>query len=566
MNFLNRFFLRLALLPSSFYSRLGADIPQLRAILTAKLTMDDRRTGALTQARRRGKNKPVSRATLLTMLISAVMGIFFLLAFSIGSDMATHLTIYFALFFFMLAATLISDFTSVLIDVRDTFIILPKPVSDRTFLLARLLHILIHICKIVLPMTVPALVKMAMETGPWGAVLFLVLAGLVTLFSLFFINALYIIILRVTTPERFRNAIAYIQIAFAIVMYGSYQVVPRLMGRFSVESFTLVTKPGIQAFPFYWFGAAWNALYTGRGHTADWIAGALAFAVPLLSIFLVVRYLAPSFNNRLALINGSGEGGTQESSMTSSRPAYARGLARFVTRNATERTGFLFTWALMGRSRDFKLKVYPSIGYLAVYGVLMFLRSGVTMEGFANEERKERALLLTTLYFSSFILTRALSQLAFSEKYKAAWFFHITPLHPGDVILGAMKAALLKFYIPLAALIAAAAILVVGPHVIPNILLGFFNQLLISTFLVWAGHRAIPFSMPVNNSARGGGFLRALMLLVLMGFVGVGHYLVYTVWPVVVIFLAMSAVATGLMMAGIRETGWGSVRSGKEEF
>ena len=38
----------------------------------------------------------------------------------------------------MLAMFLITDFSHILIDVKDNFIILPKPVSSQTFLVARL--------------------------------------------------------------------------------------------------------------------------------------------------------------------------------------------------------------------------------------------------------------------------------------------------------------------------------------------------------------------------------------------------------------------------------------------
>jgi len=61
--------------------------------------------------------------------------------------------------------TLIADFTAVLIDVRDNFIIIPKPINDKTFVLSRLLHIFIHLCKSVIPMCLPALIMLAVQNG-----------------------------------------------------------------------------------------------------------------------------------------------------------------------------------------------------------------------------------------------------------------------------------------------------------------------------------------------------------------------------------------------------------------
>src|SRR5215208_2018260 len=175
MNIINKAFLKLALLPSGIYRKMGVSIPQLKSILNTKLTMDDRRPNTLRQTTRRKKDKPVSLATLGTMFLSALLGLVYLFAFSIGHDMITELTFYFSMFFFMLSATLISDFTSVLIDIRDNYIILPKPVSDRTFVVARLLHIFIHICKIVLPMSIPGIIYMVYNAGWTGAFIFLLL-------------------------------------------------------------------------------------------------------------------------------------------------------------------------------------------------------------------------------------------------------------------------------------------------------------------------------------------------------------------------------------------------------
>jgi hypothetical protein len=127
----------------------------------------------------------------------------------------------------LLSLTLITDFTSVLIDVRDNFILLPKPVNDKTIVVARLLHIFIHLCKIVLPMGLPGFGYMVYTQGLYGGLLFLVLILLLTAFAIFFINAVYIAILKFTTPQRFQSIITYVQIAFAIAVYGSYQLFPR---------------------------------------------------------------------------------------------------------------------------------------------------------------------------------------------------------------------------------------------------------------------------------------------------------------------------------------------------
>src|SRR4026208_1503475 len=96
MNFINKIFLKLALLPSGIYRNIGVDISQLTSILATKLTMDDRRPGTMQQVRnRKPSDKPVTKATLGMMFLSALMGLLYLISFLVGNDPVTQLTVYF---------------------------------------------------------------------------------------------------------------------------------------------------------------------------------------------------------------------------------------------------------------------------------------------------------------------------------------------------------------------------------------------------------------------------------------------------------------------------------------
>jgi ABC-2 type transport system permease protein len=575
MNIINKAFLKLALLPAPVYKKMGADLKQLRSILNIKLTMDDRRVATLQQTSQRKSKKPVTRATLLTMFLSALMGLVLLFAFTAGADRLTHLTFYFAFFFFMLASTLISDFTSVLIDPRDTFIILPKPVSDKTFLIARLLHIFIHICKIVLPLTIPGLIFIGVNDGILGSLILLIDVLLVTLFTIFVINALYILILKITTPERFKTIISYFQIIFAISIYASYQLVPRLIDKYDLENFSFTEHSYIIYLPFYWFAASWQLLYSFHATTTQLIAAILGLIVPVFSIYAVVKFLAPSFNNKLAMINSSG--GSEKSkapapgnfsevgkTQTSNRIAgYSYFLSRFFTKTRAEKMGFQFTWKLMDRSRDFKLKVYPGIGYILVYIFIMFYGKGFQLEDFAEETSKGKIAIISSIYFTSFILTMAINQMVFSEKYKASWIYYAMPLvKPGDVILGGVKAAIFKFYIPLLTIIVAACLILIGPSIIPNLILGMFNVLLIATLQVYAGNKLFAFSMQQSANVKTGSFLRSMFIFFVSGTIAVGHYFLYGFIWVIIGGAILSVLATWLLMSGIRNTGWTEIRSG----
>lgn len=56
---------------------MGVHIPHLEAILTTKLIMDDRRPNSIRQIQQNRKEEAVSNATLGTMFIALLTGLFF---------------------------------------------------------------------------------------------------------------------------------------------------------------------------------------------------------------------------------------------------------------------------------------------------------------------------------------------------------------------------------------------------------------------------------------------------------------------------------------------------------
>jgi hypothetical protein len=565
MNIINKGFLGLALFPEGLYRNAGVNTTQLKSILTTKLTIDDRRPPVLQQMSGNRSKKPVKSATIRTMFLSAVMGLLYLLAFSVGSNAASHLTFYFTMFFVMLSASLISDFTSVLIDVRDNYIILPKPVTDRTFIVARLLHIFIHICKLVLPMALPGVILVGVLYGIGAALLFQVIILLLTVFTIFFINAVYILILRVTTPQKFQTIISFVQIIFAISIYAGYQIFPRMIDEMNLDKVDFTTRSWMIFYPLYWFASLWNVLVFFEGSEKEWIAAALGLLLPFGSLYIVVKYLAPSFNNKLAMIAASSSETEvkQKVKKVAGKKSYPDLLSRIFTRSHTEKMGFLFTWKMTGRSRDFWLKVYPSIGYLVVYVFIMFFRGKeFTVESIRQESGRGRFAIISALYFSSLVLIMAINQIIYSEKHKAAWIYYVMPIrNPGEVILGGTKAAILKFYIPMVVFITIIGVYLVGFRILPNILLGLFNELLIVTLMVYMGRKMFPFSVHQNTNIKSGSFLRSMFVLMVSGLIAAGHFFVYTFTPVVIIFTLMSITATWMMMGSIRNTSWASVNA-----
>ena len=557
MNFLNKMLLRLVLAPRFLYEKIGADPRQLRLILTAKLTMDDRRPNTY-HATRRKTNKAISASTLGTMLFSFVFGFFFLYAFMIGDDRTTQLTLYFSLYIFMLSTTLISDFTSVLIDVRDNYIILPKPVNDKTFVLSRLLHIFIHLLKIVLPMSLPVMIYIFIKTGGWDTLVLGFTILLCTVFTIFLINAIYLIVLKTSTPARFQVIISYVQISIAIFMYAGYQLVPRLSRKIALSGYTIGNKAWAWLLPSYWFASGWQFFHTLN---IQYLPGALlTVTIPLLTLWIVVKYFAPSFNQKLSQITGSGEDPVKRKSSDSTFSFWTslkQQLATWCTESSEERIGFLLTWNITSRSKDFKLKVYPSIGYLFVYAILMFLNHTVTLEELHLQTGSSKLIILSVTYVSTFIISLALEQIQYSEKFKASWIYYTTPVtRPGLILTGSLKAAIIKFGGPAAIIVLITGTALVGVQVIPNLVLGFCNVLLSSLIIGVLTVTVLPFSILQRNKQKAGAVIRGFVSMLIPFFLGLTQYFIYgSVWGVL-LCLCLSVTASWLLLDHIKNKSW----------
>jgi hypothetical protein len=546
---------------------MGVNVDHLRSILHYKLIMDDRRPNSIHQTRQAKQKNPISLSTLGLMLFSALLGIFFLVSFAVGKDLVTGLTFYFSFYIFVLASTLIADFTSVLIDVRDNMIILPKPISDKTFVLARLMHIIIHVTKIVLPMTIPGMIYLGVQKGLLGCLPFLLLVMAATLFTIFLINAVYILILKITTPQKFKAIISYFQIGFAIVFYGGYQLVPRLISKSALGNFSIESTVWRWFAPSYWFAESWQFMYSGVLSVSLITAFLLSLLLPIFSIWIVIKYFAPSFNQKLSMISGS-EGGElsdatkSKNKLVGTTPAYLQQVAHWITKRGAERMSFLYTWKMMGRSRDFKMKVYPSFGYLLVYIVIMFMNSQkLSIADIQQQTGGGKIIFISVLYFSGFMLIMAMNQMVFSDKYKASWLYYITPIAtPGNLISGAVKSILTKFYIPIVLFLTIVGMSLVGPSILPNLILGMCNQVLVITTIAFITVKDLPFSIQQSMQQKTGSFIRGLFSLIIPGILAFLHYLVYSYAWVILLLILLSATACWLMLDAIKLKNWDSIK------
>ncbi len=567
-NYINRFLLWLFLLPAGVYQKFGVDITHLKAILIAKLTIDDRTATGLYKARGGSKDGDASFATVFTMVISLVMGLIFLFVFAFEDDL-TRMTMFFTLYGFMLAMFLITDFSHILIDVKDNYIILPKPVSSQTFLMARMLHIAIHLMKILVPLSFPGWIAIWINRGFWGAVVFIPVLILLTMLTFALVNAVYLLIMRVFSPARINSIITSVQIGFSILLYGSFQLLPRIINESVIDQIDLSSIGMMWVFPSFWMAAGWLYFYSFARESTLIIGTVLTVLAPLLSVWVMIRFLAPAFFRKLSMISAGTPDETKIDVNTVKEKGKDTGflqtLSRICTSVGVEREAFLFTWRMMGRVREFKIKVYPQIGYLIVLFLMLVIGNSdkFDIEELALHTSKIKLLTLSVIYLSCIIYIGAIFQMPYYDNFKASWVYFSAPLsRPGPILRGALKACLIRFFVPVVVLLMIMGVALFGIAMMPNLLCGLSNVFLISTLYSWVVIDRLPFSVSSKMASQGGTTFRTVFILIGLPFFGAPHYFLFD-YPLVLYCISVVTFSAGFfVLSYTKSVSWEYVNEG----
>jgi ABC-2 type transport system permease protein len=487
---------------------MGADYVQLRLILQTKLTLDFRRAPSAMNASGR-KKQTFSRQ----LIIFVILGIFISFGFFAVQDVLLSFTIAYAIIMVMLSTTLISEFTSVLFDQRDNQIILVRPISNRTLLLSRLLHIQFYLMYIGLALGSIATVVTLIKFGPPTALFFLAGILLCTWISLLFTSLFYIFISKFVNGEQFKDIITYVQIFLGVIIMGGYQLLPRMMEFDGIKNFTMTVHAYTYLIPPAWL-AAWIQLSMPENLTKP----VLFLAVPALVFafgggILLVRFLSGGFANILAQ-TGESSGKTKKVKKNNSSPA--TGIYRLLCISEIEKTGWKLAMAVTSKDRKFKQAVYPAYGFMIVMAFVMLKPDFNNLAGW-YEQLKDSSRFLAFIFFG-FFAANSVDQIRYTDTPEANWVYRALPIPtPGHVLTGAIKAVLIKYFLPIYILLVSIATFIWGWHVTPLMILGAI--LVVTSTLVTQLFQNItlPFTQPREMQQKGSNFIKIIVGTLIMG-------------------------------------------------
>ena len=531
---------------------MGVNFDQLLAIVSTKLMMDNRRQIV---SYRKKENAEPANSFLITLFFYALFGGFIAMGIASISSFILAMTLFFSYVMVMIAMTLITDFSSILLDTSDNTIVLPRPVSSRTLFVSRLVHILLYLGQIMVGLVLIPSIVTWFKYGFVTMIFFLLGTTLAVVTGVFITNAFYLLILQFASEEKLRNVINYFQIIMAVAVMGSYQILPRLLGRFELEDYVFEIQWWNYLTPPIWMAGAMEAIYYKLTDPPHIILSVMAIVFPILGIYLVNKYLTPVFGRKLGIIGVDGASKSERKATSN----FIKKISAFITKGSLERGAFELVYNLLSRDRKIKLKVYPSIGYMLIFGMIFLLRDRQSLAT-TWHELPQTQYYLVLIYLAFMVLQITIYEIPYSDDFKASWIYFSAPLkRPGEILTATVKAVLVRLFIPIYVAMSVIVLFIWGPSAIDDIVFGLFSNLIMFLIILLINKRQLPFSIAPTARNQSGNFIRSMLMLALIGITGLSHYLVTKLPMVMLVAIPLQLVLLYVMYEAYRKTTWDQV-------
>lgn len=535
------------------------DFEKLKIIAETKLLMDRRRVRV---TMKKPTQKEPKNQLLMTLIVYTIMGLFIGFLILSLKQIVMAMTIFHSYILFMMAMTLITDFSSVLLDTTDNQIILPRPVNSKTFFVARLVHILVYLLQFTIALAVFPLIFIVISYGILVGLAAIFTILFTVMFAVFITYLLYGLILRVSSEEKLKDIISWFQIAMTIIFAAGFQIIPRLIDVDKVMNVTMPIHWYTYLLPPMWMANTLEAVSLFKLDLPHLAMIFMAIGLPVFTFWIMIKFLAPSFAKKIAAMgNTDKENKVATPKNGIQKKSFEEKLSQLICTNKTEQAGFELTWKMTARDKSFKIQFYPSLAYLLVFAFLFVFKSGKDI-GKTWDSLGSSQSFLWFVYLPMFTITAAVSLIAFNENFAASWIYLSRPLiKPGSLISGALKTLLVKFLLPIILILFSFSLYVWGYKIIDDFVLGIFNNVLIFLLLSHLSKSYLPFSMQSNIKQQSGKFIQVILqMIIITALVGL-HYLALKIWWLVIAFVPFSAVGCYFLFRTIQNYPWKKISS-----
>lgn len=492
------------------YTKMGVDYESMRLILSMKLTLDSRRTSTVMQNSNSGGDKEDKNSFNKALIMYAIMGIFIGIITMFPFNIMYTYTIVFGMFMFFILTIFISDFSSVLLDVRDKNIIGTKGVDNKTINAAKLTHICYYIFLTSLALSWLAIIG-SFKSGILIGVIFILELMVIDIFMVVITALLYLLILKFFDGEKVKDIINFVQIGLTIIMSISYQFLGRM---FDIVDINIVYKSNIWnlILPPMWFASPLHAINGGQINEIIIILIVLALIVPVIAISLYIKNTS-KFEDSLSKLNI-----VKDSEKEKKHRLFYR-IGKWTCRNNEEKAVYDLSSSIIKREREFKLMTYPSLGFNIVFPLLFIFMYSMD----SISEIKNISLHMSlNIYWFIFMVPTLLMTLQYSNDYKAAWIYETAYISDkSNVYKGAYKALLANILLPLYLFESIIFIVIFGIKVLPILITAFVFLLVFIVIEHMLGKNTLPFTLKFGDVNKSQNLINTLLGMVILC-VGVG--------------------------------------------
>src|SRR5690606_1028691 len=141
--------------------------------------------------------------------------------------------------------------------------------------------------------------------------------------------------------------------------------------------------------------------------------------------------------------------------------------------------------------REFKLRVYPSLGFSLIFPFI-FLLMDSSSGGVGDVSTSRRYF---SIYFVALMIPTILMTIGYSSKYKGAWVYKTMPLNSTEPIFkGTIKAFILNLLLPLYILQSVVFMIAFKGKLFLDLIIVFLNILLYIVICFKMMKKILPFS------------------------------------------------------------------------
>lgn len=516
-------FLKLLDTFKGIYTKIGVDYDKMRLILSMKLTLDSRRTSTIMMNSAEGDSEEGKNSFNKALIMYSIMGIFIGLTTMFSFNKMYTYTISFGMFMFLILTIFISDFSNVLLDMRDKNIIGTKGIDNKTINAAKLTHICYYIFLTSVALSWLTIIGM-FRSGILIGIIFILELMVIDIFMVVITALLYLLILRFFDGEKVKDIINFVQIALTIIMTISYQFLGRM---FDIVDLNIIYESKIWNIflPPMWFAAPLYAIDGGQINKIIIILIVLAFIVPIIAITLYIKNTS-KFEDSLSKLNIAKNNEKEKKNGLFYR------IGRYMCRNNEEKAAYNLSVCIIKREREFKLMTYPSLGFGIVFPLLFIF---IFSMDFINEIKNISLYMSLNIYWFIFMVPTLLMTLQYSNNYKAVWIYEAAFISDkSNIYKGAYKALISNLLLPLYLFESIIFIVIFGIKIVPILIIAFAFLLIFVVIEHLIGKNSLPFTLKFGEVNKSQNIINTLLGMVILGIaVGINYFMLFNIYALV---------------------------------